>query len=265
MSDLKEKRIDEIQGEILHVYDGIEEADNELPLWWLWTLYGAIIFSVVYWFYYHEYNVGELPPAEWERVMAERAAAAPSMTEEEIMTAAGDDARIANGRTVFETNCVACHEAQGQGNIGPNLTDGYWIHGGASTDIYETIDQGVLTAGMPAWGTPLGRDSVLDVTAYVLSIRDTNVEGKEPQGELYAPDGAAPPSEEGGEAEPAEGEDTAEPAAEGEGDAEPAAEGEGEAAEPAAEGDEPAAEEATAEEAPAEAAEAADTEEAAEG
>ena len=256
MSDVKENRVDEIQGEILHVYDGIEEADNELPLWWLWTLYGAIIFSVVYWFYYHEYNVGELPPQAWETEMAARAAAAPPMTLDEIMEAANDPARVTAGRAVFETNCVACHMDQGQGNIGPNLTDGYWIHGGAATDIYNTIDQGVLTAGMPAWTGPLGRESVKDVVAYVLSIRDTNVEGKEPQGELYVPEGGTPPAEDGAEAAPAEGETEAEPAAEGEteaepadgeAEAEPAAEGEAEDEAPAAEGEEPATDEEAAE------------------
>ena len=39
------KRTDEIQGEILHVYDDIEEADNNLPTWWLLTFYGAIAFA----------------------------------------------------------------------------------------------------------------------------------------------------------------------------------------------------------------------------
>jgi hypothetical protein len=41
----------------------------------------------------------------------------------------------------------------------------------------------------------LGAESVNHAVAYLLSIRDTNVEGKEAQGELYAPDGAAPDSD----------------------------------------------------------------------
>ena len=51
-------------GEILHVYDDIEEADNNLPTWWLLTFYGAVVFGLVYWFYFHEYAIGGAPTAE---------------------------------------------------------------------------------------------------------------------------------------------------------------------------------------------------------
>ncbi|MEO6420141.1 MAG: c-type cytochrome, partial [Polyangiaceae bacterium] len=77
------------------------------------------------------------------------------------------------------------------GTIGPNLTDSYWIHGGAPDKIYATIHDGVLAKGMPAWGAQLGNSQVQSLTAFVLTLRDTNVAGgKPPQGE---PEGAVIP------------------------------------------------------------------------
>ena len=44
----------------------------------------------------------------------------------ELVTDAG---RLQNGATVYITNCIACHGANGEGSIGPNMTDSYWING----------------------------------------------------------------------------------------------------------------------------------------
>ena len=72
----------------------------------------------------------------------------------------------------------------GGGNIGPNLTDAYWIHGSKPIDIFHTVIDGVPAKGMPTWGPQLGDDRIESVVAYVLSIRDTNVPaGKAPQGD----------------------------------------------------------------------------------
>ncbi len=183
MADV-ERRIDPIQGEILHVYDGIEEADNQLPLWWLWTFYLAIAFAVVYWIAYHELKTMPLPMEAYSKALQERAAGGE--VSEELLTAlVADPDAVGEGRTLFDANCVVCHESRGQGNIGPNLTDDYWIHGGAPLDIHRTISEGVLDSGMPAWGGTLGADAVQKLAAFVLSIRGQNIEGKEPQGELW--------------------------------------------------------------------------------
>jgi cytochrome c oxidase cbb3-type subunit 3 len=195
MAELKEKRVDEIQGEILHVYDGIEEADNELPNWWLWTFYGAIVFSVFYWFAYHEFESVPLPGEAYAIELQQRSGGAVS--EELLVAMAGNPDAIAAGQALYTTNCVICHKERGEGNIGPNLTDEFWIRGGGPIEIHDTIANGSLQAGMPAWAGPLGAEKVQQLTAFVLSIRDTNVPGKDPQGERWVPGGASAPSEGG--------------------------------------------------------------------
>ncbi len=190
MAEPKEKRTDAIQGEIVHVYDGIEEADNELPTWWLWTFYGAIAFAVFYWFAYHELKAFPLPREAYEaRLQAQGAGA--EVTEDMLSAMASNPDAVAAGADIFQQNCAVCHKERGEGNIGPNLTDAFWIHGGTATDIYHTIHDGVLQAGMPAWGQTLGAEAVQKVTAFVLSIRDTNVPGKEPQGDRWVPEPGA--------------------------------------------------------------------------
>jgi cytochrome c oxidase cbb3-type subunit 3 len=94
---------------------------------------------------------------------------------------------VQEGAAVFATTCAACHAPTGGGNIGPNLTDEYWLHGGAPEEIYKSIRDGFPTKGMPAWGAQLGERRVRAVTAYVLSIRNTHAPGgKPPQGDEYA-------------------------------------------------------------------------------
>lgn len=180
-----------------HQFDGIQEFDNRLPNWWLWILYGTIVFSVLYWLFLHTFSVGDTIEDQYAAEMqaaaeAQLAAMAEGgPTNESLMLMASMDDRVAEGRTLFETYCVVCHSDQGQGNIGPNLTDEYWLHGGAPTDILDTIIDGVTDKGMAAWGRQLGPARTQAVTAYVLTLRNTNVPGKEPQGELYRPEDAA--------------------------------------------------------------------------
>lgn len=186
------KRTDELQGDILHVYDGIEEADNELPIWWLFTFYGAIVFAVFYWFAYHEFDVLALPNQAYGAEVSRRAANGGVVTEEMLNAVAQNPAEVGAGRGLFQQHCVVCHGANAQGQIGPNLTDGSWIHGGSAMDIHTTIRDGVTSNGMPNWGAPLGAAAVRRLSAYVVSLRDTNVPGKEPQGEPYVPGAATP-------------------------------------------------------------------------
>lgn len=196
-------RHDEIQGEIIHVYDGIEEADNELPRWWLFTFYGAVFFGIFYWFYYEGFNVGPSPMQTYAAAMREQASQGGEVNDALIEALALDSSAVAAGRDVFAAQCAVCHREDAGGNIGPNLTDRSWIHGGSPLNIHDTIQNGVTSASMPAWGAILGPTAVQQVAAYVVSLRNTDVaNGKAAQGELWSPGSGSDPTAEpvGGDA-----------------------------------------------------------------
>jgi cytochrome c oxidase cbb3-type subunit 3 len=94
-----------------------------------------------------------------------------------------DPTAITDGATIFKTSCAACHGALGQGVVGPNLTDDYWLHGGKINDVFKTIKYGVPAKAMPTWENLLSAKQIADVANYVKSLRGTNPPGaKEPQG-----------------------------------------------------------------------------------
>jgi len=157
-----------------HVFDGIQEYDNRLPNWWLWTLYGAIIFAVVYWFYYHQSGQDLSPDLRLKRELAEITARSASLSkgplsDDQLWALSQDAATVAAGRATFNTTCVSCHGENLKGKIGPNLTDTKWIHGGRPTEVVHTITTGVAAKGMPTWGPILGPKRINEVAAYVFS------------------------------------------------------------------------------------------------
>jgi cytochrome c oxidase cbb3-type subunit 3 len=174
-------------------YDGVREFDNPLPRWWLMTFYGAIIFAVGYWFYYHTLEAGALPMAEYQAEIkraaqeedareAKAIAEGRGITDDQLVAMSHDGDTVKRGEAVFKQNCVVCHGDRGQGVIGPNLTDEYWIHGDKAHEMYQVISNGVLDKGMPAWRPVLGGAKIKDALAFVLTLRDTHVPGKPPQG-----------------------------------------------------------------------------------
>ena len=176
-----------------HTFDGIQEFDNRLPNWWLWILYGSIVFSIAYWILFHTLAIIPHPTGRYEADMraAEEARlaemAAGGVSNESLTLMASMDDIVAEGRQHFETYCMVCHADQGQGLVGPNLTDEYWLHGGTPMDILQTVMDGVPSKGMAAWGGQLGPRRVEQAVAYLLTIRGTEVAGKPPEGELYVP------------------------------------------------------------------------------
>ncbi|MBC7172977.1 MAG: c-type cytochrome, partial [Polyangiaceae bacterium] len=173
---------------------------------------GAIFFAAGYWFYYHEYEIGPLPLESYAAEVAAAADSSGEVTPELLDALAASSEEVERGRGLFGEHCAVCHGGSGEGNIGPNLTDNRWLHGGATMSIHTTIRDGVGAKGMPGWGSTLGPSAVRSLAVFVASIRDTNVPGKEGQGEVWT--GADAPAP-GAEAAAPEGEPDEATAAEG--------------------------------------------------
>lgn len=171
-----------------HDYDGIQEFDNQLPRWWLYMFYISIVFAAGYWGYY-KFGPGqtlmEVFEQEHAALQAAQQQAAPQggADGERLLAVAKDPAQLEKGKTVYAGKCASCHGPQGQGSIGPNLTDTFWIHGGTLVQIATTVEKGVGEKGMPPWGPLLSQEELYAVTAYVKSLKGTNPPNpKAPQG-----------------------------------------------------------------------------------
>ncbi|CAM1351345.1 MULTISPECIES: cbb3-type cytochrome c oxidase N-terminal domain-containing protein [Tenacibaculum] len=184
-----------------HNYDGIKELDNNLPPWWLYMFYATIIFAAVYLVRYHVLGADN-QEMEYAQAVAEakrELAAFKSNSKEavidaETVTVLTDAGDLSRGKAVYNLNCAACHIADGGGGIGPNLTDEYWILGGGIKNIFNTISNGGRDGkGMVAWNKTLKPKDIQKVASYILSLQGTTpAKPKEPQGELYKEEGAAP-------------------------------------------------------------------------
>ena len=185
----------EEEGEIIldHNYDGIRELNNELPPWWVYMFYATIIFAVVYMARFHIFGgydqdteyVTEITLAKAEiEAYKKNAKGLVDVNTVEILTDASD---ISAGKTLFETNCVACHMADGGGGIGPNLTDKNWILGGGIKNVFNTIAEGGRDGkGMIAWKQTLKPEQMAQVASYVLNFEGTTAANpKAPEGEIW--------------------------------------------------------------------------------
>lgn len=171
-----------------HEYDGIQEYDNPLPAWWLYTFLGTIIFAFFYWLHY---SISSGPSLKDELasamsvIAAHKAANAPKELTGAALDQAMKAANVEDGATQYTAKCAACHGAQLQGQIGPNLTDEYWLNGkGQTADIQAIIKKGVVEKGMPAWESMLTNEDVINIAAYIISKQDSHPAGaKAAQGE----------------------------------------------------------------------------------
>lgn len=175
-----------------HEYDGIRELDNKLPPWWLYSFYATIVFAVAYLLHFHVFNTGSLQQDEYDREVAQAKAeveaylaSAGNTIDESNVTFSDDEQDLAIGREIFTSKCAACHGQQGEGTVGPNLTDQYWINGGDMQAIFKTVKYGVPSRGMIPWESQLTAKEIQQVSSFIYTLEGSNPpNAKEPQGEL---------------------------------------------------------------------------------
>lgn len=175
-----------------HDYDGIKELDNSLPPWWKYGFYISIVIAVIYMLRFHVWNTGPTPEQEYQTEMAmaakqieEYRKKAGDMVDEKTVTLA-DAKGIEEGAKIYGQSCMACHGGKGEGGVGPNLTDNYWMHGGTINDVFKTIKFGVPEKGMQAWEKTFSPTQIKNIASYIKSMAGTNPpNGKAPQGEPF--------------------------------------------------------------------------------
>ncbi|MBZ0111808.1 MAG: c-type cytochrome [Thermoanaerobaculia bacterium] len=170
-----------------HEYDGIRELDNQLPGWWLWLFYLTILFSIVYLVWYHVLDRGLSTQDQYELEVARAHAAGLGIHYEswgEDVELQTDASSLERGREVFINQCAVCHGQLGEGLIGPNFTDDYFLHGAGFVDSIRTIEEGVPEKGMISWKSQLSREDVRSVASFIYTLRGSNPPNpKAPQGE----------------------------------------------------------------------------------
>jgi cytochrome c oxidase cbb3-type subunit 3 len=164
-----------------HTFDGIQEYDQRLPNWWLFTLYGSIVFFVAWWAGYYQFKIMDSDEVRLNRQMAAIDAARQkeleTITDEKLWAMSQDAQLVEKGKTTFLTTCVACHGTDLMGKKtnpalpGLPLADNEFKYGHQPTDVLNLVRKGSpdVTKGMPAWEPVLGVGRVVEVTAFILS------------------------------------------------------------------------------------------------
>ena len=174
-----------------HEFDGIKELDNPVPGWFNFLFYGSIAVGIMYFVTYHVAHWGQSQEQEYATEMQQAAAdqkvylaKSANKIDESSVKVITETATLDAGKAVYNTSCVACHGDKGQGVVGPNLTDEFWIHGGSISNIFKTIKYGVPEKGMMSWEKTLSPKQISEVSNYILSLKGTSpANPKAPQGD----------------------------------------------------------------------------------
>ena len=179
-----------------HVFDGIEEYDQRLPNWWLWSWYLAMIFFAIFWVGYYQFGLGTTDFARIEahnRMVAENQASKlqemfSSDPDGTLWKMSLNQASVESGKKIYESKCVACHGKDLSAMDGPiklaglPLNDEVWKYGADSAkadgsgpfkpmNIFGVVKDGSpdKASGMQSWAPVIGLQGVADVVSFVLS------------------------------------------------------------------------------------------------
>jgi cytochrome c oxidase cbb3-type subunit III len=171
-------------------YDGITELDNPCPDWLMYIFYFTVFLAVFFLGYHFGSNskkeILESYMKKLQNAQTQAVEQVPEVSESELVALLQKPAELTSGEEIFKDKCALCHGEFGEGLIGPNLIDNYWMHGkGKISDIATTIRSGVPDKGMAAWKDRIPEENILQIAAYIKSLKGTQTENaKEPEGEL---------------------------------------------------------------------------------
>jgi len=180
MSDNKDQENKKDAKVLTEHYDGIVEHDHPLPNWWVTIFIVTIIYSV---FYYGYYEIFDGPSTDQE--LAESLEDIKNLEGKSgdgdvfanIDELIKDSKNIEIGKKIFAEKCFMCHGDKGQGIIGPNMTDNFWLHGNKPKDILHVIQKGVPEKGMVPWEAVLSPEEQVAAVAFIISLKGTNPAG----------------------------------------------------------------------------------------
>ena len=173
-------------------YDGITEYDNPCPAWLMYIFYFTALLAIfITGYHFGSSSKDEILEAyaiklKEAQTRTQTSTQKPEISESELLALLQDPAALAEGEEIFGDQCALCHGNSGEGMIGPNLIDNYWLHGkGKISDIVVSISSGIPDKGMAAWADRISEKQIMHIAAYIISIQGATVENaKEPDGEL---------------------------------------------------------------------------------
>ncbi|MEK6766347.1 MAG: c-type cytochrome [Planctomycetota bacterium] len=171
-------------------YDGITELDNPCPDWLMYIFYFTVFLSVFFLGYHFGSNskneILESYMKKLQNAQTQVVEQLPEVSESELVALLQKPAQLTSGEEIFVDKCALCHGEFGEGLIGPNLIDNYWMHGkGKISDIATTIRSGIQDKGMAAWKDRIPEENILQIAAYIKSLKGAQTENaKEPEGEF---------------------------------------------------------------------------------
>ncbi|MBM4092898.1 MAG: c-type cytochrome [Planctomycetes bacterium] len=175
-----------------HEYDGIREYDNPCPTWWHLIFLGTFLFSVLY-FLFFQIGTGRTVAEAYDQAVADdlklRFAEIGDLAVDEptLVKFLAEPAWLAFGATTYQTHCKSCHGKDGEGLVGPNLTDESYKSVKQLLDVARVVEKGAAAGSMPAWKNRLHQNEIVLVSAYAASLRGKNVAGKGAEGEPIPP------------------------------------------------------------------------------